>query len=61
MLQTGTPDRGLPTAWDAGCGGGAELKQVIRDVEDEPEGPGEEGVAWQLRCCGAVEVILCSS
>ena len=49
MLQTGTPDRGLPTAWDAGRGGGAELKQVIRDVEDEPEGLVRRG-------CGAVEM-----
>ena len=55
MLQAGTADGGLPTAWDAGRGrwatawdagrgGGAELKQAIRDVEDEPEGPGEEGL-----------------
>ena len=55
VLQTGTPDGGWATAGDVGRGGGAELKQVIRDVEDEPEGPGEEGVAWQLRW------VLCSS
>ena len=42
--MAGTADGGVPTAGDAGRGGGAELKQVIRDVEDEPEGPGKEGL-----------------